>query len=136
MDDYLLAVDSVADLLARPEVAAAWESAQRAGRVDRSVGWPGTWPGRSVAIEAEPSHPAPIALDEHYRRARGSTPSTTTSASTSAPATSDAYRGPGYVLARVVAGLDAFLPVLSPHPTTAPCSVPWPATSRRLLTSG
>ena len=46
MDAYLLAVDSVVDLLARPEVAAGWESpsALAAWTVG---GWRGTWPGRS-----------------------------------------------------------------------------------------
>ena len=72
MDAYLLAVDSVAELLARPEVVAAWESPS--ALAEWSVGGLAGHLAAQVfagvnLIEAEPSRLAPIALDEHYRRA-------------------------------------------------------------------
>jgi hypothetical protein len=71
MDAYLLAVDSVAELLARPEVVAAWESPS--ALAEWSVGGLAGHLAAQVfagvnLIEAEPSRLAPIALDEHYRR--------------------------------------------------------------------
>ncbi len=70
-DAYLTAVDSVAELLARPEVAAAWESPS--ALAEWSVGGlAGHLAGQAFAgvslIEADSSDLAPIALDEHYER--------------------------------------------------------------------
>ena len=70
-DAFLTAVDSVADLLARPEVADAWE--QPSALAEWSVGGlAGHLAGQAFAgvnlIEAEPSELTPIALDEHYER--------------------------------------------------------------------
>ena len=70
-DAYLIAVDSVVDLLRRPEVAAAWD--QPSALAEWTVGGlAGHLAGQAFAgvslIEAEPSELTPIALDEHYAR--------------------------------------------------------------------
>ena len=71
MAAYLLAVDSVADLLARPEVATAWESPS--ALAEWTVGGvAGHLAGQAIVtvdrLQEEPGTD-PIAIDEHYRRA-------------------------------------------------------------------
>ncbi len=68
---YVTAVDSVADLLARPEVAAAWESPS--ALAEWTVGGlAGHLAGQAIVtvdrLQEEPGTD-PIAIDEHYRRA-------------------------------------------------------------------
>jgi hypothetical protein len=69
---FLVAVDSVADLLARPEVADAWH--KPSALAEWSVGGlAGHLAAQAMLVvrrlEDDPSDQAPIPLDEHYRRA-------------------------------------------------------------------
>ena len=72
MDGFLAAVDSIAELLARPEVADRWE--QPSALAEWSVGGLAAHladqgPLAVALIGAEESDDEPISLDEHYRRA-------------------------------------------------------------------
>jgi hypothetical protein len=129
-DAYLTAVDSVVDLLARPEVTAAWES--RSALAEWSVGGlAGHLAGQVFAgvnlIEAEASTLAPIALDEHYRRVSWIGAAVDDDVSVEIRAGGDEYAdaGPQALLARVVEGrarLGGLLAETSPH---RPVLVPW-----------
>ena len=70
-DAYLVATDTVIDLLGRPEVAQAWT--RPSALAEWTVGGlSGHLAGQVFAgvalVEAEPSQLTPIALDEHYER--------------------------------------------------------------------
>jgi len=70
-DAYLVASDSVVELIGRPEVAAAWT--QPSALAEWTVGGlAGHLAGQVFAgvnlIEAEPSELTPIGLDDHYAR--------------------------------------------------------------------
>ena len=71
-DAFLTAAESVADLLARPEVADAWEqpSALAEWQVSGLAGHLGDQAPLVVRLlGADEADRAPISLDEHYRRA-------------------------------------------------------------------
>jgi uncharacterized protein (TIGR03083 family) len=129
-DAYLLAVDSVVDLLARPEVAAAWESPS--ALAEWSVGGlAGHLAGQVFAgvnlIEAEPSELAPIALDEHYRRVSWIGAAVDDEVSVDIRAGGDEYAdaGPQALLARVLEGRARLGRLLAETSPDRPVLVPW-----------
>jgi uncharacterized protein (TIGR03083 family) len=129
-DAYLLAVDSVVDLLARPEVAAGWESPS--ALAEWTVGGlAGHLAGQVFAgvnlIGAEPSELTPIALDEHYRRVSWIGAAVDDEVSVDIRAGGDEYAdaGPQALVARVVEGRTRLGALLAETSPDRPVLVPW-----------
>jgi hypothetical protein len=129
-DAYLVAVDSVVELLGRPEVASAWE--RPSALAEWSVGGlSGHLAGQAFAgvslIEAEPSELTPIGLDEHYHRVSwiGAAVDAEESVDIRSGGDANADAGPDALLARVVEArerLGVLLAETSPDRTVL---VPW-----------
>ena len=129
-DAFLTAVDSVADLLAHPEVADAWE--QPSALAEWSVGGlVGHLAGQAFAgvnlIEAEPSELTPIALDEHYERVTwiGAAVDDEQSVDIRSGGDANAEAGPEALLARVVRARDRLVVLLADTSPDRPVLVPW-----------
>jgi uncharacterized protein (TIGR03083 family) len=129
-DAYLLAVDSVVDLLARPEVAAGWESPS--ALAEWTVGGlAGHLAGQVFAgvnlIGAEPSELTPIALDDHYRRVSWIGAAVDDEVSVDIRAGGDEYAdaGPQALVARVVEGRTRLGALLAETSPDRPVLVPW-----------
>ena len=129
-DAYLTAVDSVAELLARPEVAAAWESSS--ALPEWSVGGlAGHLAGQAFAgvnlIEGEPSDLTPIALDEHYERVSwiGAAVDDDVSVGIRAGGDASAAAGPGVLLTRLAEARDRLPGLLADTSPDRPVLVPW-----------
>jgi uncharacterized protein (TIGR03083 family) len=129
-DAYLLAVDSVVDLLARPEVAAGWKSPS--ALAEWTVGGlAGHLAGQVFAgvnlIGAEPSELTPIALDEHYRRVSWIGAAVDDEVSVDIRAGGDEYAdaGPQALVARVVEGRTRLGALLAETSPDRPVLVPW-----------
>jgi uncharacterized protein (TIGR03083 family) len=130
MQGYLDAVDSVIDLLGRPEVAAAWESPSALS--EWSVGGlAGHLAGQVFAgvnlIEAEPSELEPIALDEHYERASwiGAAVDDVVSVDIRSGGDANAAEGPAALVARVVDARERLVTLLAETAPDRPVLVPW-----------
>lgn len=129
-DAYLTAVDSVVELLGRPEVAAGWESPS--ALAEWSVGGlAGHLAGQAFAgvslIEAEPSELTPIALDEHYARVTwiGAAVDDEQSVDIRSGGDSNAEAGPEQLLARVVQARDRLGVLLADTAPDRTVLVPW-----------
>ena len=129
-DAFLTAVDSVADLLARSQVAAAWD--EPSALAEWSVGGlAGHLAGQAFAgvnlIEAEPSELTPIALDEHYERVTwiGAAVDDEQSVDIRSGGDANAEAGPGALLARVVQARDRLGVLLADTSPDRPVLVPW-----------
>jgi uncharacterized protein (TIGR03083 family) len=129
-DAYLLAVDSVVDLLARPEVAAGWESPS--ALAEWTVGGlAGHLAGQVFAgvnlTGAEPSELTPIALDAHYRRVSWIGAAVDDEVSVDIRAGGDEYAdaGPQALVARVVEGRTRLGALLAETSPDRPVLVPW-----------
>jgi uncharacterized protein (TIGR03083 family) len=129
-DAYLLAVDSVVDLLARPEVAAGWKSPS--ALAEWTVGGlAGHLAGQVFAgvnlIGAEPSELTPITLDDHYRRVSWIGAAVDDEVSVDIRAGGDEYAdaGPQALVARVVEGRTRLGALLAETSPDRPVLVPW-----------
>jgi hypothetical protein len=127
---FLTAVDSVAHLLARPEVAAAWEtpSALAEWRVSGLAGHLGDQAPLVVRLlSADESDQAPITLDEHYRRAAwvGAAVDDEVSADIRAAGERDAAEGRDALLAQVRDALQALPAVLAATTPGRAVLIPW-----------
>ena len=129
-DAFLTAVDSVADLLARTQVATAWD--EPSALAEWSVGGlAGHLAGQAFAgvnlIEAEPSELTPIALDEHYERVTwiGAAVDDEQSVDIRSGGDANAEAGPEALLARVVQARDRLGVLLADTSPDRPVLVPW-----------
>ena len=129
-DAFLTAVDSVAELLARPEVASAWD--QPSALAEWSVGGlAGHLAGQAFAgvnlIEAEPSELPPIALDEHYERVTwiGAAVEDEQSVEIRSGGDTNAEAGPDALLARVIQARDRLGVLLAETSPDRSVLVPW-----------
>jgi hypothetical protein len=129
-DAYLLAVDSVVQLLGRPEVASAWD--RPSALAEWTVGGlSGHLAGQAFAgvslIEAEPSELTPIALDEHYHRVSwiGADVDADESVEIRSGGDANADAGPAALLARVVGARDRLEVLLADTSPERPVLVPW-----------
>jgi uncharacterized protein (TIGR03083 family) len=129
-DAFVTAVDSVAELLARPEVSEGWESPSALS--EWSVGGlAGHLAGQAFAgvnlIEAEPSELVPISLDEHYQRVSWIGAAVDDDVSVDIRAGGDEYAdaGPQALLARVVECRDRLGGLLAETAPDRPVLVPW-----------
>jgi uncharacterized protein (TIGR03083 family) len=127
---FLLAVDSVVDLLGRPEVAGAWESPS--ALAEWSVGGlAGHLAGQAFAavdlIEAEPSELHPIALEEHYRRVSwiGAAVDDEVSVGIRSGGDDNADAGPAALVARVADARERLVTLLAATSPDRPLLVPW-----------
>jgi hypothetical protein len=132
---YLTAVDSVADLLARTEVVAAWESPS--ALPEWSVGGlAGHLAGQAVhtvdRLREEPGSD-PIPLDEHYARAAWVTASVGDEVSAGIRSGGDrmATGGPAGLLADVGAARSLLPELLSSTDPDRPVLIPWQGWSLR-----
>jgi hypothetical protein len=127
---FMTAADTVADLLARPEVAAAWDrpSALAEWKVSGLAGHLGDQGPLVVSLlGAEESDQTPITLDEHYRRAAwiGAAVDDEVSVGIRAAGERDAAEGRDALLARARGAVDALPAVLAAtHPDRA-VLIPW-----------
>jgi hypothetical protein len=129
-DAYLTAVDSVADLLGRAEVADRW--AQPSALAEWSVaGLAGHLAGQVFAgvnlIQAEPSELTPIALDEHYHRVTwiGAAVDDEQSIEIRAGGDANAEGGPSALLGRVTEARERLEVLLAETAPDRPVLVPW-----------
>jgi uncharacterized protein (TIGR03083 family) len=129
-DAFLTAVESVAELLARPEVADRWESPS--ALAEWSVGGlAGHLAGQAFAgvnlIEAEPSDLAPIALHEHYARVTwiGAAVDDEQSVDIRSGGDENAEDGPQALLALVVECRERLGGLLAGTSPDRPVLVPW-----------
>jgi uncharacterized protein (TIGR03083 family) len=129
-DAFLTAVDSVVELLRRPEVAAGWKSPS--ALAEWSVGGlAGHLAGQAFAavnlIEADPSELTPIGRDEHYGRVTwiGAAVDDEQSVDIRSGGDANAGSGPAVLLARVVEARDRLEVLLAETSPERPVLVPW-----------
>ena len=127
---FVTAARSVADLLARPEVAAAWDqpSALPAWKVSGLAGHLGDQAPLVVTLlTAEESDREPITLDEHYRRAAwvGAAVDDEVNVSIRAAGERDAAEGRDALVARVRDALDALPAALATTLPDRSVLIPW-----------
>jgi hypothetical protein len=127
---FVTAAATVADLLARPEVATAWErpSALAEWKVSGLAGHLGDQAPLVVTLlSAEESDQEPITLDEHYRRAAwvGAAVDDDVSVSIRAAGERDAAEGRDALLARVREAVDALPDVLAATRPDRAVLIPW-----------
>jgi hypothetical protein len=127
---FVTAARTVADLLARPEVAAAWDhpSALPAWQVSGLAGHLGDQAPLVVRLlGAEESDQEPITLDEHYRRAAwvGAAVDDEVSVDIRAAGERDAADGPEALLARAREAVDALPAVLATTTSDRAVLIPW-----------
>jgi uncharacterized protein (TIGR03083 family) len=130
MHPFLLAVDSVVELVGRPEVTGGWESPS--ALAEWTVGGlAGHLAGQAFAgvslIEADPSDLAPIALDEHYERASwiGAAVDDEVSVDIRSGGDANAEAGPQDLLARLAEARDRLPGLLADTSADRPVLVPW-----------
>ena len=130
MDAFLTAVDSVVDLLGRPEVGSAWDSPSALPEW-RVSGLAGHLAGQVFAgvtlIEAPPSPLAPISLDDHYRRVTwiGAAVDDDVSVDIRGGGDENAHGGPEALLARVIEYRGRLGALLAETTPDRPVLVPW-----------
>ena len=127
---FVTAAATVADLLARPEVPAAWDqpSALPAWTVSGLAGHLGDQAPLVVRLlHAEESDQEPITLDEHYRRAAwvGAAVDDEVNVDIRAAGERDAAEGRDALLTRVREALDALPPVLAATRPDRAVLIPW-----------
>jgi uncharacterized protein (TIGR03083 family) len=127
---FLTAVDSVADLLRRPEVTAAWD--KPSALAEWSVGGlAGHLAGQAFAgvnlIEADPSELTPVALDEHYVRVTwiGAAVDDEQSVDIRAGGDANAEAGPDELVAKVLQARDRLATLLTETSPDRVVLVPW-----------
>jgi hypothetical protein len=130
MHPFLVAVDSVVELVGRPEVAAAWEAPS--ALAEWTVGGlSGHLAGQAFAgvslIEADASDLAPIALDEHYERASwiGAAVDDDVSVDIRSGGDANAEAGPQGLLARLADARGRLPGLLADTSPDRPVLVPW-----------
>ena len=133
---YLTAVDSVAELLGRPEVADAWgsPSALAEWRVGGLAGHLAAQAFLGVRLlENGPSAQDPISIDEHYERAAWVTAKVDddVSASIRAGGDADAQSGPAALVDRVRTARDRAAELLADTDESLVLLVPWQGWSLR-----
>jgi hypothetical protein len=133
---YLTAVDSVAELLGRPEVADAWDSpsALAEWRVGGLAGHLAAQAFLGVRLlENGPSTQDPIPIDEHYERAAWVTAKVDddVSASIRAGGDADAQAGPAALVDRVRTARDRAAELLADTDESLVLLVPWQGWSLR-----
>jgi hypothetical protein len=127
---FVTAASTVADLLARPEVAAAWDqpSALAEWKVSGLAGHLGDQAPLVVTLlGADESDQEPITLDEHYRRAAwvGAAVDDEVSISIRAAGELDAAEGRDALLTRVREAVDALPAVLAATRPDRAVLIPW-----------
>ena len=130
MHPFLPAVDSVIELVGRPEVAAGWEapSALAEWTVGGLAGHLAGQPFAGVSlIEADPSDLAPISLDEHYERVSwiGAAVDDEVSVDIRSGGDANAAAGPQDLLARLAEARDRLPGLLAGTSPDRPVLVPW-----------
>ena len=133
---YLTAVDSVAELLGRAEVADAWDSpsALAEWRVGGLAGHLAAQAFLGVRLlENGPSTQDPISIDEHYERAAWVTAKVDddVSASIRAGGDADAQAGPAALVDRVRTARDRAAELLADTDESLVLLVPWQGWSLR-----
>jgi hypothetical protein len=133
---YLTAVDSMAELLGRPEVAAAWDSpsALAEWRVGGLAGHLAAQAFLGVRLlENGPSNQDPISIGEHYERAAWVTAKVhdDVSASNRAGGDADAMAGPAALADRVRTARDRAAELLADTDESLVLLVPWQGWSLR-----
>jgi Mycothiol maleylpyruvate isomerase N-terminal domain len=129
-DAFLIAVDSVIDVIGRAEVAEHWESPSALAEwsVGGLAGHLAGQPFAGVAlIEAEPSDLTPISLDEHYRRVSwiGAAVDDEVSVDIRSGGDANAEAGPPALLARLIDTRDRLGGLLTATTPERPVLVPW-----------
>jgi hypothetical protein len=127
---FVTAASTVADLLARPEVAAAWDqpSVLAEWKVSGLAGHLGDQAPLVVTLlGADESDQEPITLDEHYRRAAwvGAAVDDEVSISIRAAGELDAAEGRDALLTRVREAVDALPAVLAATLPDRAVLIPW-----------
>ena len=127
---FAAAAATVATLLARPEVAAAWDrpSALAEWKVSGLAGHLGDQAPLVVTLlRAAESDQEPITLDEHYRRAVwvGAAVDDDVSVSIRAAGERDAAEGPDALLTRVVEAVELLPDVLAATRPDRAVLIPW-----------
>jgi hypothetical protein len=133
---YLTAVDTVAELLGRPDVAHAWDSpsALAEWRVGGLAGHLAAQAFLGVRLlENGPSTQDPISIDEHYERAAWVTAKVDddVSASIRASGDADAQAGPAALVDRVRTARDRAAELLADTAESLVLLVPWQGWSLR-----
>jgi hypothetical protein len=133
---YLTAVDTVAELLGRPDVAHAWDSpsALAEWRVGGLAGHLAAQAFLGVRLlENGPSTQYPISIDEHYERAAWVTAKVDddVSASIRAGGDADAQAGPATLVDRVRTARDRAAELLADTDESLVLLVPWQGWSLR-----
>ena len=129
-DAYLLAADTVVELLSRPEVASRWE--EPSALAEWSVGGlAGHLAGQVFVgvhlIEAEPSDLEPIALDDHYARVSwiGAAVDDAQSIDIRSGGDANAQEGLAALLARLAEARARLVDLLAATSPDRPVLVPW-----------
>jgi hypothetical protein len=129
-DAYVEAADSVVELLARDELAAAWD--RPSALAEWTVGGlAGHLAGQVFTVveilQADPSDDGPIPLDEHYARAAWVEAGVDDEVNVGIRAGGDqhAAAGPADLLGRVVAARDQAAALLASQPADRVVLVPW-----------
>jgi uncharacterized protein (TIGR03083 family) len=130
MHPFVAAVDSVVELVGRPEVTAGWEAPS--ALAEWTVGGlAGHLAGQAFAgvslIEADPSDLEPISLDEHYERASwiGAAVDDEVSVDIRSGGDANAEAGPQALLARLAEARDRLPELLAGTTSDRPVLVPW-----------